>query len=157
MLPIVYSALAFPNRFPPPFPFLSDSDSVTSGPQCAHPIVEETLVPGEPANIAMSVVLSLMLHTTAKFNALQILMESHKFDMNEPLIFRRRWNLTASRTDWGILKMNPSAMAISLDKRIGIADPDSFILIKILVRTCSLNLLEMDLRAVSVSPSRRHL
>lgn len=55
---------------------------------------EQLLTPGKPTHIVISVVYTAMLHTTPKFNALQILAESDKFDLTEPVILH--WSLPKS-------------------------------------------------------------
>ena len=55
---------------------------------CTHPVLAETLAPGKPANIAVSVVLMSMLNTSGDFNVLQELVDSNKFDLSEPLLFQ---------------------------------------------------------------------
>ena len=50
-------------------------------------MLEETLAPWQPTNIAISVVLASILRSTAEFNALEVLFESEKFHLREPLIF----------------------------------------------------------------------
>ena len=69
------------------------------------------LVPGSPA-VAMSVMLTSMLNTSIKFNALKIIIESHKLDLNEPLIF----HLWKNTLDWRYVIVDPAVMALLLDK-----------------------------------------
>ena len=120
---------SYPNRFRC-FPMKSSTCSLTSEQQCDHPIVEETLVPGEPANIAMSVVLSSMLHTTAEFNAFEMVVESHKFDMSEPLIFHLTWYTELSLDHWSFFIVDAAGMALLLDKGTDLDDANSFLLLK---------------------------
>ena len=70
-------------------PMLARQMSTASGQRCTHPqpLLEESLVSGLPANIALSVVIAAMLYTMNDFNGLQMLVESEKFDLREPLIF----------------------------------------------------------------------
>ena len=98
--------------------------------RCSHPAVEETLVPGAPVNIAMSVVLTAMLHTTVDFNAFQIVAESQKFDLTEGLIFHGRERNSTRK--WNVLIMDPVGMALILDKGTEIEDLRSFLLLKTL-------------------------
>ena len=85
-----------------------------------------------------------MLHTTAEFNAFQIVVESRKFDMNEPLIVHLREIISV----WRLVIVDPAGMALLLDKT-DVDDLNSFLLVKTLVRTCSMKL-EMDLQATEV-------
>ena len=134
------------------FPVLSNPESVTCNMQCEHPVVFGLLSPGDerkPVNIAMSVVLSSMLHTTAEFNAFQMVVDSRKFDMNEPLIFyfketfsgyfRFRFSALVYRFS-GYLKVDPAGLALLVDNGTDVDDPNSFLLLKTLVRSCSRNL-----------------
>ena len=126
------------------FPMLT-SNSLNSQHQCAHPVIEETLVPGEPENIALSVVLVSMLHTTAQFNAFQIVIESRKLDMKEPLIFHLR-----IKRNWSFFIVDPVGMALLLEKGTDIDDPPNYLLLlKPFGRICSKNL-ERDLQAIEV-------
>ena len=129
------------------FPMLT-TYSQNSEHQCAHPVVEETPVPGKPANIAMSVVLVSMLHTSAQFNAFQIVVESRKFDMNDSLIFHL-WHIF----DWALIIVDPAVMALLLDKGTESTDiddpPNYFILLKTLKHFCSKHL-ERSLQAIEV-------
>ena len=139
---VVKFTAAFPNDFKQ-IPVLMSDIPVKAQLRCAHPAVEETLVPGAPVNIAMSVVLTAMLNTTVDFNAFQIVVNSKKFDLNEALIFhRRKWNST---TNWIVEIMDPIGMAIILDKGTVIEDPRSFLLLKTL-KLSSLSL-EKELQA----------
>lgn len=74
---------------------------------CSHSIFERNLLPDVKKrlkHIAMSVVLSAMQHTTRHFNALQILVESQKFDMSEPVIFHWKGSKFAkSRGLWNVV------------------------------------------------------
>lgn len=54
---------------------------------CSHSQIEENLYPEQDHYMAISTMLTAMLHTTAEFNVLQILVDSQKFDMSEPLVF----------------------------------------------------------------------
>ena len=127
------------------YPMLTRTDSLTSQPLCAHPLDEETPTPGQPAHIAMSVLLSSMLHTTAEFNAFQMLVESHKFDVNEPLMF----HIMTKETDWRLFIVDLAGMALLLDKGTDIDEPNSFLLVKTLVRICSVNP-QMDLQSIEI-------
>ena len=111
-------------QFPVLLPSLENSVK-----QCSHPVLEETLMPGEPANIALSVVLSSMLHTTAEFNAFKMVAESRKFEMNEPLIFHMRHK----NEIWSIVIVDTAGMALLLDKGTDFDDANSFLLLKTLV------------------------
>ena len=102
-------SLSRPDSFQLRFPVLLNPYSVPYREKCTHPIVEETLETGLPKNIVMSVVLAAMLHTTGKFNALQILVECHRFDIHESFVF----HLRQSETDWGFMIIDPIAMSIS--------------------------------------------
>ena len=68
---------------------------------CPHPSAIESLETGqEIKSCAISVLLMAMLFSTPDFNALQILIESGRFDLREPLIFHqfdlyRKWVLIA--------------------------------------------------------------
>ena len=126
----------------PRFPVLSNFFLLTASEHCTHRIVEETLVPGQPVNIAMSVVLSSMLYTSVNFNAFQIVVESHKFDLNESLIF----HLRESRTNWSLVIVDPAGLAMLLDNGTKVDDPNSFLLLK----TLKLSSLEKDLRAIAI-------
>ena len=135
-------------------PMLSDHYLRTDKWNCAHPrVANETLVPGEPENIAMSVVLASMLHTTADFNAFQLVVESLKFDLSEPLILHvRNITIDGRYSDWELLIVDPAGMALCLDKKqfsYDQEDEDLFRLLKTLVLSCHLNL-EMNLRAIQV-------
>ena len=126
------------------FPMLT-TDFLYSKHQCVDPVVEETLMQKEPANIAMSVVLVSMLHTTAQFNAFQIVVESRKFDLKEPLIFHLK-----KKTKWPFLIVDPAIMALLLDKNTDIDDRSNcFLLLKTLCRNRSINL-ERDLQAIEI-------
>ena len=137
----VYGTVSeFVQRFP-----MLNTYSLNSEHQCVHPVVEETLVPGKPANIAMSVVLVSMLHTTAQFNAFQIVVESRKFDMNESLIFHL-WHIE----EWALIIVDPAGMALLLDKGTDSDDQSNyFLLLKTLGRFCS-KTLERYLQAIEV-------
>ena len=128
----------------PRFPVLSNFFLLNASQHCYHRVVDETLTPGKPENIAMSVVLSSMLYTTAEFNAFKIVVESHKFDMNEPLIFHQR----QSSKSWSLGIVSPAGMSLVLVNGTDIEDPNSFLLLK----TLKLSFLnrEKDLRAIEV-------
>lgn len=101
------------------FPMISSWYPTKYKPYCTHPSVSETLAPGRPANIALSVVLASMLHTTSEFNAFQIVVDSNKFDMNEPLIYHQRripqyngrsLQYSTRKEDWEVVIVDPAAM-----------------------------------------------
>ena len=59
----------------------------------SHPTAIETLEAGrKPNSCAISVVLIAMLFSTPDFNALQIMLESGRFDLREPLVFHQCYN-----------------------------------------------------------------
>lgn len=90
--------------------------------ECTHSMREQTLVPGKPSHVAMSVVLTAMLHATQQFDGLQLLLESRAFDLSEPLIFHwldTEWDERRSlrRTDcnWHIIIGDAVGLAVLLD------------------------------------------
>ena len=101
--------------------------------QCTHSMLAETLPSERPANIAISVVLMSMMYTTGEFNALQMLIDSHKFDLSEPLLFHvpcslvGRWRLLVAAAD-------PVGMAMLFEGDSVIDDANSFPLLTTLVR-----------------------
>lgn len=99
--------------------------------QCTHSMLEQTLLPGKPPHIAMSVVLTAMLYTTSEFNALQILLESKLFDLSEPLVFHYYFS---ELNCWNILYADAAAIALLLDRGSAVEDPNSFLLLKTLQR-----------------------
>ena len=117
-------------------------------------MLAETLAPGRPANIALSVVLVSMLNTTGEFNALQVLVDSQKFDLNEPLLFHLPFY------DWGVWKLSLVAVdaigvALQIDFVSNIYNPNSYPLLTKLVhrdRSSRLdtNLLDMDIRLMEL-------
>ena len=61
--------------------------------RCPHPTAIETLEAGCKQNsCVISVVLMAMLFSTPDFNALQILIESGRFDLRESLVFHQCYN-----------------------------------------------------------------
>lgn len=131
------------------FPVYSRTYSLTSQHNCTHPIVEETPVAGRPANVAMSVVLSSMLHTTPEFNAFEMIIESHKFDMNEPLIFHLTQN-TEFQANWDLFIVDPAAIVLLLDNGTDINNANSMLLLKTFVHLCCVRTLETNLQAIHI-------
>lgn len=91
------------------FPVFSDRTS-NSAIQCQHELHEGSLVPAMPTHIAMSVVATAMLYTTESFNALQIVVESQKFDMTEPFVFH--WSENDSFGLWQVLAVDATGFAL---------------------------------------------
>lgn len=81
-----------------------------------------------PHHIAMSVVLTSILYATPEFNALQIIADSRKFDLCEPLIFH--WNFYTEY--WYLVVLDAAGLAILLDRGSNVEDPTSFLLLKTL-------------------------
>ena len=79
---------------------------------CTHPLLAETLEAGEPANIALSVILMSMLYSRTDFNGLQMLIESGKFDLSEPLIFHMKKEKAAQ---WSLVALDSIGAAILID------------------------------------------
>lgn len=113
--------------------------------KCTHSLEEQNGNPMEqmkefgiwlkdPRYGAMSVVLASILYTTTKFNALQILIDSQKFDMSEPIIYY--WRNYSNKT-WYLVAMSPVGLAILMDRC-----STSFVLLKTLKRN---SLLKMDM------------
>ena len=97
---------------------LSNPYSTSSRQKCTHAIVvEETVAPSRPAMLAS------MLHTTAEFNALQMVVESRKFDVNGPLMFHLRLN----KRDWRFVIVNLTRMVLFFDKGTDVDDPNYFL------------------------------
>ena len=103
---------------------------------------------GRPANIALSVVLAALLYTTNDFNGLQMLVESGKFDLPEPLIFHM---IRRNIAEWSLVAVDPIGAAMLIHKGSDVDDPNSFILLKTLLRSSSLNL-EMPISAMEIWP-----
>lgn len=112
-----YNAIEFvPSRsgFLSCIPVKTPANSL-AGARCPHPSVMETYVGRNPAACAVSVVLMAMLFSTAEFNVLQILRDSGKFDLREPLLFhqcRPNWD---NKMEWSLVAVNPLGMALLLD------------------------------------------
>lgn len=72
------------------------------------------------------------MHTTAEVNALRMVIESRKFDINEPLIFHMK--MTTSY--WLFVIGDFTGMALLLGKGSDVNDPKKayFLLVKNLVR-----------------------
>ena len=85
--------------------------------QCPHSVAIETLEVGEePKPCVISVVLMAMLFSTPDFNALQILIESGRFDMREPLIFHLCHYYGLNYQEWKLIAVSPLGMALLLDR-----------------------------------------
>ena len=97
-----------------------------------------------------------MLYTIAEFNAFQVLVEFRKCDMNEPLILHltRRTMIpdswSTSTTEWSIVIVDPAGLALLLDKGTDVDIPNSFLLMKTLMPSCSLILQEANMRAIDL-------
>ena len=98
----------------PEFRTLSSQLVANAEQQCTHLMLAETLSPGRPANIAVSVVLMSMLNTNAEFNPLQMLIDSHKFDLSEPLLFHMHYSYQGK---WmlSLVAVDPLGLAIQID------------------------------------------
>lgn len=118
--------------------------------ECEHSVVEGSLVAGQPPLIAMSVVLVSMLYTKSRCNALQMLIDSQKFDLSEPLVFHYRFE--SDDNSWDLVAISPIGLAILLDKGSSVADPTSFLLLKTLSHN-SLLKMELELRYFAVEDS----
>ena len=103
--------------------------------KCSHRIFHSTPMSGKPANIALSVVLTAMQQTTSNFDAFRMLVESHKFDMNDHIIFHLRHRHMMSVTGFTLFQMVPIAVALLVDKGVDMDDPNSFLLLKTLSRS----------------------
>lgn len=118
------------------FPALSTRAAArNSDNRCAHSMREQRLQSGRPSHIAMSIVLTAMLHTTIEFNALQILVESRRFYFREPLVFH--WFNSASYfrgENWNVFCVDAAAMAMLLSRGTSLEDPSSFLLLNTLHR-----------------------
>ena len=85
--------------------------------QCPHPVAIETLEVGEePKSCVISVVLMAMLFSTPNFNALQILIESGRFDLREPLVFHLCLCYNSDFEKWKIIVVSTLGMAILIDR-----------------------------------------
>ena len=83
---------------------------------CPHPTAIETLEAGyEPKSCVISVVLMAMLFSTPKFNALQILIESGRFDLRDPLIFHQ-CNDDYFANSWKLIAISTLGMALLIDR-----------------------------------------
>lgn len=123
---------------------LTNRESVACEELCTHREIDATATPGDYKNIAMSVVLAAMLHTTAEFNAFQVLIESHKIDMDKQLMFHMRKSEMCD--SWLFVQIDLEAMALLVDTGKDFDDPNSCLVLKTLKRS-SLNL-EKSLRAI---------
>ena len=122
--------------------------AATAEQHCSHPVLAETLEAGKPANIAVSVALMAMLHTTDDFNALQVLVKSENFDpdLSEPLTFH-----IPPGNCWSLVAVDPIGMAMLLNSKSDIKDTNSFPLLKSLLRSSRLHLSSnADLRIVEM-------
>ena len=118
---------------------------------CTHPVLAETLAPGKPANIAVSVALMSMLHTSGHFNLLQVLVDSRKFDLSEPLLFHMpiAYGLPNS---WSLVAVDPIEFALLIDRGSDFDDPKSFPLLKTLLCSSRLHLnSNADMRMMELS------
>lgn len=125
---------------PPPntckrIPMLSaDRVHQSSKVRCTHLLIEFT--DSMPHfGIAMSVVLTAMLHTTAQFNAFQLLVESQKFDLSSTIEFD--WNVCKHPADMRSkqcrrIRAHPVGMALLIDRGSDVSDGNSFLLMKTL-------------------------
>ena len=109
--------------------------SATAEQHCSHPVLAETLEAGKPANVAVSIALMSMLNTTDDFNALQVLVDSEKFDLSEPLVFH-----IPPGNCWSLVAVDPIGMAMLIDIHSDINNPNSFPLLKTLLRSSRLHL-----------------
>lgn len=127
------------------FPLLSSRETRSPTKQCTHSMEEPIEGTARDDHIPMSVVATAMLHTTAAFNALQILIESQKFDLSEPLVFHL---FGCIRSDG--VSLSAVGTAILLDMGPGsLASPTAFPLLKTLERN-SLLQIETDLRIMFI-------
>ena len=109
---------------------------------CIHSMLAETLSPGRPDNIALSFVLMAMLNTTSEFNPLQILIDSHKFDLSEPLLFHLPLGGFMGMWTVSLVAVDPVGLALLIDSASDIDDVNSYPLLQTLVcieRSSSLN------------------
>ena len=107
-------------------------------------MLDEMLEAGKPANFAVSVALMSMLNTSGDFIALQVLVDSDKFDLHEPLVFH-----IPPENCWSLVAVDPIGMALLIDSDIN--DPNSFPLLKTLLRSSRLHLnFNVDLRLMEM-------
>ena len=92
---------------------------------CTHPVLAETLAPGKPANIAVSIALMSMLHTSGDFNVLQMLVDSEKFDLSEPLLFHMPLKYRPHNS-WSLVAVDPIEVALLIERGSDFDDPKSF-------------------------------
>ena len=117
---------------------------------CTHPVLAETLAPGKPANIAMSVALMSMLHTKRYFNALQVLVDSEKFDLSEPLLFHMPFG-NQPHGSWSLVAVDPIEVALLIDRGSDFDDLKSFPLLKTLLCSSRLHLnFNVDMRLMEL-------
>ena len=87
---------------------------------CPHPIVIDTLIAGD--SCAVSVVMSAMLFSTVDFNVLQILIESGRFDFQEPLVYHCRNPFQVTEevdANCSLVVVSPFGMALRIDATRG--------------------------------------
>lgn len=125
-----------PECFPALFEFKLASRFRRSPTQCAHSMEEGHLcdINSYPKRIAMSVVLTSMLHSTSEFNALQILVDSQKFDLSDYLIFHFKDNEYVGLEHWSLVAIDAFGLAILIDS-VGNSTSSSFLLLKTLKKT----------------------
>ena len=81
--------------------------------RCPHPTAIETLEAWRhPNSCVISVVLMAMLFSTPDFNAMQILIESGRFDLREPLVFHQCYN----SKNWQFIAVSTLRMALVIDR-----------------------------------------
>ena len=93
---------------------------------CTHPVLAERLTPGKPANIAVSVALMSILNTTIYFNALQVLVDSEKFDLSEPLFFHMPFEYVSQQTSWSLMAVDSIEVAMLIYKGFNYDDSNWF-------------------------------
>ena len=95
----------------------------------------ETLEPFTPENISFSVILSALLHSNDNFNAIQIIIDSSKFDLSEPLVFHARHCSIDGYSIWSVIIIDPISIGMLLDSFDSGDSSSSFNLVKTLLTT----------------------
>ena len=87
-----------------------------------------------------------MMYSRSDFNALQMLVDSEKFNLSEPLVFH-----IPHGNCWSLVAVDPIGMAMLIDSGSDIDDPNSFPLLKTLLRSSHLHLnSNVDLRLMEM-------
>ena len=83
---------------------------------CSHVIVRENLDACTLQGTTISLVQMAMLFSTPEFNSLQLLINSGRFDLSEPIIFHEFYAITDTEFDWTTLRVEDSIVfALEVD------------------------------------------